>query len=84
MGVVFMMQAITSITSEDTLLVPIMILGLFVLSVAVMAFLFGSEVISLYIANKKKEAIDFFLKTVGTFALLLILFIVAGFYISTW
>ena len=58
---------------EQTLVIPIAMLGLFVLSAAVMGFLFLSEPIFLYTENRKQEAVSFFLKEVGIFAGFIIL-----------
>ncbi len=59
---------------NETIIIPMTMLSLFVLSAAVMGFLFLSEPISLLIENKKKEAIVFFAKTVGFFACFVLLF----------
>lgn len=53
---------------NDSILVPMAMLGLFVLSAAVMGFLFLSEPLQLLIEGKKKEAIMWFAKVVGFFA----------------
>ncbi len=66
--------------TPDTLLIPVAMLSLFVLSAAVMGYLFLSEPLQLFFDGKKQEAINLFLKTVAIFAgitffLLLILFL---------
>jgi hypothetical protein len=43
-------------------------LGLFVLSAAVMGFLFFYEPFQLYFTDRKQEALQFFGKTVASFA----------------
>jgi hypothetical protein len=53
---------------EQTIIVPMAMLSLLVLSAALMGFLFASEPILLYMENKKKEAVSFFFKTIGFFA----------------
>lgn len=53
---------------EETIIIPMTMLSLFVLSAAVMGFLFLSEPLSLLIESKKQEAVVFFGKTVGFFA----------------
>lgn len=79
-GIVFTMNAFTSFQSlEKTLLIPIGVLGLFVLSTATMCFLFGYEPLRLYFDNKQKEALVFFLKTLGSFAALLAVFLISIF-----
>lgn len=66
---------------EETIIIPMMMLSLLVLSVAVMGFFFLSEPLYLLIENKKKEAIIFFAKTVGIFACFAIIFIILLFLI---
>lgn len=53
---------------ERGILVPLTILSLFVLSAAVMGFIFFYHPIQLYLEGKQKEAVNLFLKTVGFFA----------------
>lgn len=47
---------------------PMLALSLLVLSVAVMAFLFFYQPITLLLDNKREQAVKFFLQTLGTFA----------------
>lgn len=63
-----------------TLLVPMTMLGLFVTSAAVMAYLFAYEPITLYIDGKKQEAVRFFAQTLGFFACYAALFALALLY----
>jgi hypothetical protein len=69
-------QSITSMLPQKSIFIPMTMLGLLVLSVAIMGFLFFSEPIYLYIENRKKEAINFFAKTVGFFSCFVILFVI--------
>lgn len=62
----FIMQ--TQRHKPDTILAPITFLSLLTLSVAVMAYLFFYQPLQLFIAGKKKEAVNLFIKTVGLFA----------------
>ena len=64
---------------QKSIFIPMVMLGLLVLSVAVMSFLFFSEPIYLYMDNQKKEAKNFFIQTVITFACFVALFVVALF-----
>jgi len=59
----------------DTFLAPVVFLSLLTLSVAVMAFLFFYQPLMLFIDGKKKEAVNFFIKTVATFATLTVIFL---------
>lgn len=53
----------------DSVVVPIAMLSLFVLSAAVMGYLFVYQPVLLYFEGKKEEGVHFFLQTVGVFAL---------------
>ena len=59
---------------ENTILAPIAMLSLLVLSVTFMAFVFFYEPVKIYSEGNKKEALDFFAKTLGSFAFLVVLF----------
>lgn len=54
----------------DTLLAPILALSLLTLSVTVMAYLFFYQPVLLFIAGKKKAALELFTRTVGVFAII--------------
>jgi hypothetical protein len=54
-------------TKIDDFIMPIIMLSLLVLSVSVMAYIFGYQPLVLFLDNKRKEAISLFLKTVGIF-----------------
>jgi hypothetical protein len=66
---------------DNTILIPMVMLSLFVLSAAVMGYLFLSEPLQLFMDNKRKEAVAFFAKTVGIFACFAILFLILLFLI---
>jgi hypothetical protein len=51
----------------DTILDPIILISLFTLSAAVMAYIFLYQPLQLFIEGKKKEAVNLFLRTVGIF-----------------
>jgi hypothetical protein len=53
--------------TEDTLFAPIALISLFTLSAAVMGYLFLSEPVQLYLDDKKKEAVNLFVRTVAVF-----------------
>jgi hypothetical protein len=77
-GVVLIMNSMKYLDIPDnTILIPIAMLCLFVLSAAVMGFLFVLEPLRLYFENRKQEAVSFFLKTVGYFACFGALFFIA-------
>ena len=60
---------------EDSVLAPIAMISLLVLSVAMMAYLFFYQPAQLFMAGRAGEAGTFFLKTVGVFALVTFIFL---------
>jgi hypothetical protein len=56
------------VKEEDMILIPIAMLSLFVLSAAVMGFLFFFQPIQLYLDGEKSRAVNLFLKTLAAFA----------------
>ena len=81
--IVIIINAITSIsTLQETILIPMVMLSLFVLSAAVMGFLFVYEPLRLHLDNQRREAIIFFAKTVGYFAFFAAFFLSALLYTS--
>jgi Na+/serine symporter len=74
--IVLGMTAISSIhSSVDEIIMPIIMLSLFTLSTAVMAYIFGYQPLRLFLEEKKKEAVSLFLKTVGIFGVITIILI---------
>lgn len=59
---------------EDTIVAPMLAISLLVFSVAMMGFLFFYEPLKLLIDNQRKEAVSFLFKTLGFFALFIIIF----------
>lgn len=79
-GVALIVQTLPALSAfEDTLLAPILMLSLLVLSVAVMAYLFGVVPLTLYLDGKKKEGITFFLHTLVYFAGFIVLYLLGLF-----
>lgn len=72
--VAIMFSAESFVPKEDNIAMPIVMLGLLVLSVAIMGFLFLSEPLKLFLEGQKSEAVNFFMKTVGIFACFILLF----------
>ena len=69
--VVSLMQFASVIAKpDDTILAPIAFLSTFVLSAAVMGYLFLLQPITMYMEGKKDGAIRHFLKTVAAFSLI--------------
>jgi hypothetical protein len=67
---------------EKTPLIPMTMLSVLVLSVALMGMLFFYEPARLFLENQKKEALSFFLKTIGTFASFILILVILLMYIS--
>ena len=82
-GIVFLINTLAKPNTPDneTLLVPMMMLSLFVLSAAVMGFLFVAEPLTLFLDGKREEAVKFFLTTVVTFAVITVCIFAAVFYV---
>lgn len=73
-GIVLVIDNATRYVVTETIFVPMLILSLFVFSAAVMGYLFFFQPAVLFFNGKRKEAVTFFLKTVGTFAICILLF----------
>ena len=68
-----------NILPEKTIVIPMIMLSLFVLSALIMGFLFLYEPLKLFMENKKQAALYFFGKTVGFFACFIVLFLILFF-----
>lgn len=77
-GIVYLLDTVTRTTAiQQTLLIPIGVLSMFVLSAAVMALLFGYQPFRLYFDGKREEALAFLLKTIVSFAALVAAYVIA-------
>ena len=85
--IVSVLQLLSSVgqggDGEDTIFIPMAMLSLFVLSAAVMGFLFGFRPVALFLEGKKQEAVTFFFKTVATFAVCALGFVLGYLYLAT-
>jgi hypothetical protein len=54
--------------AQESILIPMVMLSLFVCSAALMGFLFVSEPAKLFLDGKRDQAVTFFFKTLGLFA----------------
>ena len=68
------------VDGEDTIVIPIAMLSLFVFSVATMSYLFLYEPLCLLVDGKKQEAAMFFIKTLAVFALSAAMFLLISVY----
>ena len=77
--IVSVISTITSFMPKDdsgSLIPMMMMLSLFVLSAAVMGFIFLSEPFRLYMEDRKQEGVAFFIRIVGFFACFVVLFLI--------
>jgi hypothetical protein len=58
------------IGKDNTFLAPLAMISLFTLSTAVMAYVFASQPLQMFLEGKKKQGVTLFVKTVGIFAIL--------------
>ena len=65
--------------NTDTILAPIAMLSLLVLSVAFMSYAFFFQPILMYVEGHKREAIELFTKTLGSFAVITAVILAAAF-----
>lgn len=79
--IVFVVNIVTSAlkSQNGTIIIPMTMLSLFVLSAAIMGFLFLSEPLYLLMENRKREAVVFFAKIVGFFACFVTIFTIVLF-----
>ena len=82
--IVFVVNLVATALKDqnESIIIPMTMLSLFVLSAAVMGYLFLSEPLYLLVENRKREAIIFFAKEVGIFACFVAVFTILLFLIS--
>ena len=68
---------------EETIFLPMGFLATFVLSAALMGYLFLYQPLLLIIDGKREEGVTFFLKTVGAFAIATALVIITALVVGT-
>ena len=83
-GIILAISKTSSIAvhTPDTILAPVTMLSLFVLSVAIMGILFVYEPARLFFENEKQKSLLFLIKTVGTFACFVLVLVALLFYTS--
>jgi hypothetical protein len=67
---------------ENSVLIPIGMLSLFVFSAASMAYIFLYQPLQLFLEGQKKESVDLFLKTLGIFAVSAAVLVGVGIYLT--
>lgn len=68
---------------ENSVFMPITVLSLFVLSAAVMGYLFLAQPVMLYLDDKKQQAVSLFLQTTFAFAACALILVGIGFYLTS-
>ncbi|MDO8548155.1 MAG: hypothetical protein Q7R71_00580 [bacterium] len=68
---------------EESLLIPIAMLSLFVFSAACMGYIFLYQPLQLFLEEEKKQAVDLFIKTLGAFAISTSVLVLTGLYLTT-
>lgn len=68
--VAFTMIRVTeqTVLPQKTIFIPIFVLSLLTLSASVMGYIFLSQPLQMYLDGKKKQAVQLFIQTVGSFA----------------
>ncbi len=66
--VLFITVVLENTEGPDTILAPITMLSLLVLSAATMAYLFFYQPLMMYLEGNKQDAVRFFVKTLAAFA----------------
>lgn len=66
----FMFYGTKNLPKEDTVFAPMAALSLLTLSAAIMAYIFFYNPVILFLEGKKKEAVNFFIKTVLIFGVI--------------
>ena len=69
---------------EDSLVMPIAALSLFVFSAASMGYLFLYQPLQLFLEGEKKKSVDLFLKTLVTFAISAATLVLIGLYLTSY
>jgi len=73
--IVLAIQSLQGIAkSHQSVLVPMVMLSLFVISAALMGVLFVYTPAKMFLDNQREAALTFFFKTVGTFACFAVIF----------
>ena len=63
----------------DTILAPMAMLSLLVFSVALMGYLFFLQPVAMYLEGQKREAMELFTKTLGSFAVITAIVLIVAF-----
>jgi hypothetical protein len=63
----------------DTILAPMAMLSLLVFSAAFMGYLFFFQPVLMYMEGQKREAVELFTKTLGTFAIITGIVVITAF-----
>ena len=81
-GVVAVIATGENLGPDESILIPMAILSLFVLSALAMGFIFFFQPVQMYLDGSKKEAVDLVVKTIATFAGITALFFAVLFFFA--
>ena len=84
-GVVLVLNTIITLTEgsgDNSILIPLVMLSLFVLSAATMGYIFFYQPLQMLLEGKRKEAVDLFLKTTAIFAGITFVFVLSLIFFS--
>lgn len=70
--------------NEETILIPIAMLSLFVFSAATMGYFFLYQPLQLYLEGEKKKSVDLFINTLGVFAISTATLVLIGLYLTAY
>lgn len=72
------------IQGEESILIPIGMLSLFVFSAAAMGYIFMYEPVRMFLEGEKQEGVNLFLKTLGAFAASVVVLVGVGLYFQAY
>lgn len=74
-AVVLFMSSLDGFDGPETLLIPLTMISLLVLSVLMMSYCFFFSPVQMYLDGQKKEAVSLFTKSVAAFASIVAMFL---------
>ena len=69
---------------EESILIPIAVLSLFVFSAACMGYIFLNQPFQLFLEGEKEKSVDLFVKTLGVFAVSVATLVLMGLYLTAY
>ena len=75
-------QSLPFANKPDTVFAPMAMISLLTFSVAVMGYLFAMRPIQMYLDGEKREAVNFFVRTLSTFGVITVIFFLSLIFLS--